>query len=122
MLEPDLLGRLVEGLLLRPELAGRPALLVLVAPSGLGSCPPNPPVDSACGRFETQGALIARALQGQPAPFLDLRTLWEGGPSRVALSEREAEKQGGLGVHPDDEGHRMLAEAIARRLVGGMGG
>lgn len=103
---------------------GIPLVVVLMAPTGLRQCPPDPSPLSRCAYLPADQKLLTKLLTSSGVPFLDLSDIWEGKPSRVAQMERSSSwiQQNQLGMHPDDQGHRELAEAIWPHLQSALEG
>jgi len=83
---------------------GAPMIIALTVPAGLHLCPGEP----KCLLDWREAALIARLLRRADAPFVDLRKIWSGRPSMVIPRERHML----IGIHPDAQGHRAMAETV----------
>lgn len=108
----SLYRELVTGLLKRASGLDVPVLIVLIAPVGQPDCTPNSPEGSSCAMILEQERLMASELAALGVPFLDLSTFWSEHPGRALAKEREASINGGIAIHPDHEGHRLLSLAI----------
>jgi len=84
-------------------------VLVLLSPVGMPDCPPTPDPHSRCGWLQADLTLLRNLLDEAKLPYTDLTDLWTHTVSAKSIpNERDWE----LPVHPDAEGHRLLAEAI----------
>ena len=94
------------------------ALSTLFAPTGLHLCPDPPPLNSRCMWAGPDMDLIADIVRRSGVDFVDLRAIWEDQPVRVLPSELKALAEGKMtmGIHPDEAGHRLLADALGPRV------
>lgn len=98
-------------------------LVTLFAPTGLHLCPDPPPVNSRCMWARPDMDVIADIVSRAGVDFVDLRAVWEEQPVRVLPAELKALEEGKMtmGIHPDAEGHRVLADALGPRVRARLG-
>jgi lysophospholipase L1-like esterase len=92
----------------RVDAAGGQLIVALLPPAGLAQCPQDAPIKERCGWMREDLDLIARLLDEAGSDFIDLRQLWADGADHTLPAEREM----GLAVHPNADGHARVAEAI----------
>jgi len=105
---------------LRESLAqgGQGLVVTLLGPTGLAQCQQPAPIGSRCESLPRDMVLIGNLLDDAGVPFVDLRELWLRHPDLVRTEERKAAlTPGGCPIHPDAEGHRVLAEALLPAVV-----
>jgi len=83
-----------------------------------GDANPAEAKNDACDWMKVDLDMMAGQLEASGLPFLDLRRIWHGRPPRYPVAEAEAFAHGGgMPVHPDAVGHKLLADAILPALV-----
>ena len=100
---------------LRDRLKGEgiPHTFFLAAPAGMSLCPDKTRPTSECAWLKNDQNTIAKLLNETDVPWLDLRMLW--GDSKIYILRQEHRfyrEFGRLPVHPNQEGHRKILEAI----------
>lgn len=105
----------------RLEADGAAVVTALLAPAGLHLCEESPPEGSRCAWLGPDMDLMAEMLRAEGVSFVDLRHLWEGKPTMVLPRELERMQQGlELGIHPDEAGHQVLADALWPAVEGAL--
>ncbi len=110
-------GRLVAMLGELRHLAQRksvPLVMAILPASGMALCPGRPDPGTGCSWALLTMETMARMLQDAGLPFVDLRLIWADGKPRAPQIELDDMASGKLAVavHPDAEGHAMIAEAL----------
>lgn len=110
-------GRMVAQLGEVKDLARRnrvPLVVAIVPASGLALCPARPDPGTGCSWTLLTMDTMAKMLQEAGQPFVDLRLIWADGKPRAPQIELDDMASGKLGiaVHPDAEGHAMIADAL----------
>lgn len=93
---------------------GSTTFVLLPAPSER-SCTTSDP-GARCRFLADDLAAMAGALTEAGILFIDLRGSWPEGVQHIRADERRAIEGGGVAMHPNAEGHRLLADAIWTRL------
>lgn len=91
-----------------------PLVMAILPASGVAVCPRRPLQGTPCSVVLLTMETMAELLQEAGMPFVDLRYIWADGRPRAPQYELDDVRSGRLGiaVHPDTEGHSMIAEAL----------
>ena len=94
--------------------ANIPLVLSILPASGMALCPPRPEPGSGCNVALLTMDTMAEILREANQAFVDLRFIWADGRPRIPQIELDDMHSGKLGiaVHPNAEGHAMVAEAL----------
>ncbi len=91
--------------------AGGSPIFLLIPTPGEALCT-TPVPDARCHQLEGDLELMAQQLQAANIPFLDLRGAWPTGTAHILANDLRAIAEGGIAMHPNAMGHRLLADAI----------
>ena len=93
-----------------------PIIPVLLEPAGIDRCPAVTPETSPCTWMRDDLQTLADLFQAAGLPTLDLRGLWRDQPPLYIAQEIGAIPPAAVPIHPNAEGHRLLAAAIKPEL------
>ncbi len=103
--------------------AGVPLVVVLVKPTGDSMCAVPPAENTPCSWWAEELALMKALLEEEGITPVDLSDLWAGAEeihySRELKNWRANPRR--LPIHPNNRGHKMLADAIFPALLTAMG-
>lgn len=116
-----ILARLGE---LRGELATAdiPLIPFLIEPAGWPACTPTTRAEDACSWMGSDLVILDALFQSGGIEPLDLRGVWAGHPPVVQAGESTAKPPALVPIHPNADGHRLLAEAIRPTLEARLAG
>ena len=101
----------------RVRAAGGALVVQVLGPSGMPRCPPRSPPDAPCSWMAQDMASMTRWLASAGLPLVDHRRFWHGKPDVMLARERVSLRGGGMPIHPNAAGHRLLAEALLPHVV-----
>lgn len=88
-------------------------ITALLAPAGLHLCAEDPEENSRCRWLGPDLDLMANLLDELKIPTVNLKDVWKDKPTMVISEELDRMNRGlELGVHPDERGHAVLADAL----------
>ncbi len=96
--------------------AGVVLLPVLLEPVGMARCPPSTAQRSPCSWMARDLRQLETWFRQAGTDPLDLRGLWEGAGDLTIPTEAAVTPPQRMPIHPNAQGHRILAEAILPEL------
>jgi hypothetical protein len=95
----------------RTEASNIRLLPYLLEPAGWGSCTPDALPSQPCSWMGVDLEYLDGIFEEAGVEVVDLRGLWNNQPLMV-IPREVAPGPGATGIHPNDQGHKLLAEAL----------
>ena len=88
-------------------------LNLMTSPAGWGLCPEQPSPTSECGWLAHDMNSMSEQLDAKKVSWVNMNDIWGAELSSVQdLEMRFYREQGRLPIHPNEDGHRRILEAV----------